>query len=559
MHSVSIDATNAVQPETFSALVRVALALQRSGRWNEARASYECALRVDGSNPEAWYNYGCVLIAVEAHLDATSALERAIALRADDPDFFDAAAFAYRKLNRHARSIAHLLRSLALTGNPRVRIRLAESYVALGRYAEAQPHALEALAQLPKAAEAHESLGIVHYYFGRREAASASFRAALACDPESPSAVTNLGTVSLESGDTSEAARCFKRAIELNPDDGRSYLALVKTTSGRIEPAHLAAMSRLAESGGGVDAEQRSALHFALGGALEREGRVDEAFRHLCIGNALKRATVRYDEPRTLAHLQLLQRLYAHPRLRRWRGGGDPSERPIFIFGMPRSGTTLVEQLLVAHPDVAGDGEVRLLAGIAGTRLPSLLAASSTDAGALLRLLGERYLRATDGLAATARRFTDKTLDNFQLAPMINLALPNARMIHVRRDPVDTCFSAFATLFEDDHVPFSYDLGELGRYHRAYSRMMNLWGEVIPADRMLEVRYEDLIGNFEGESRRILAFCDIPWDPACLAFHTAPRPVRTASSFQVRQPIYRTAIARSAPFGHHLGTLRENL
>ena len=186
-------------------------------------------------------------------------------------------------------------------------------------------------------------------------------------------------------------------------------------------------------------------------------------------------------------------------------------------------------------------------------------ASSPDELRTQVRLIGERYLRETEGFFKRGVRLTDKTLEHVQLIPLIHVMLPNARIIHISRDDLDTCFSCFTTCFSDHLVPFSYDLRELGRYYARSIEMANRWRGFVSPDRLLDVHYETLVGNFEAEARRILAFCGLPWDPACLAFHEAKRPVWTASNLQVRQPLYRSAVGRARPFMPYLGPLVDAL
>jgi hypothetical protein len=231
---------------------------------------------------------------------------------------------------------------------------------------------------------------------------------------------------------------------------------------------------------------------------------------------------------------------------------------------MPRSGTSLVEQILASHPGVFGAGERKLLGQVwnamsstfAGRRAFPEAVAAMTEAQ--LGDLGARYVGELARLAPSARRITDKPPSNFFFAGVIDLALPNARLVHVARDPVDTCFSCFSKLFADGN-PYSYDLAELGRYYRHYEALMAHWRRVLPAGRILDVRYEDLVGDLEGETRRMLSHCGLEWDPRCLAYHRTERPVLTASAVQVRQPIYQHSIGRWRCYEPFLAPLIEAL
>jgi hypothetical protein len=238
-------------------------------------------------------------------------------------------------------------------------------------------------------------------------------------------------------------------------------------------------------------------------------------------------------------------------------GAGEPSAVPVFILGMPRSGTTLVEQVLASHCQVFGAGErAELSAAVAAWAGFPEAVADADDA--VLRALGARHVAALRRLAPGALRITDKTPAHFLYIGLLRLVLPNARIIHVRRDPRDTCLSCFATPFTSGQ-PFAFDLAELGRYYRAYDALMAHWRALLPASAMLEVRYEDVVADLEGEARRIVGYCGLGWDESCLQFHRTRRVVRTASAAQVREPLYRGSIGRWRAYGEALRPLLDAL
>jgi hypothetical protein len=322
----------------------------------------------------------------------------------------------------------------------------------------------------------------------------------------------------------------------------------------------LAALERMV-SDPGLSPENRMFVHFALGSANADLGRHDDAFRAYAAGNTLKRAQVTYDEQAVLGMLTRIAQVFTAPLLRARAGEGDPSSLPVFVVGMPRSGSTLIEQILASHPSVFGAGESTVFNDAVravlprGARFPEG-AASLT--GEQLRLMGGRHAAAMSAIAPRAARVVDKTLGNFAYAGMIHLALPNARIVHVHRDPLDTCVSCFTKLFASE-FRYSYDLGELGRYYRAYAALMDHWRRVLPEGVMLDVRYEDVVADLEGWARRIVAHCGLDWDPACLTFHDTARAVSTYSATQVRRPIYTSAIGRWRAHEHHLGPLMREL
>jgi tetratricopeptide (TPR) repeat protein len=373
-----------------------------------------------------------------------------------------------------------------------------------------------------------------------------------------------LGHSLLESGDIDTATHWFEQAVALEPRNGSFYWNLVFSRSGQVGDATLEAMQRLAVEIDSLSVKQQIELQFALASAYESAGRYDDAFRWLQTGNTLKRRTIRYEEAATMRLFHALETTFMHLLASRaLRNCGNPSTRPVFVFGMPRSGTTLVEQLLSAHPLISAAGELSLLERLMQDVFFPLLGGSELISAesmrSTIRTIGDRYLTETNAIAANARFTSDKQPHNFCFAPMIHLALPSARMIHVKRDWIDTCLSCYATLFADDSVTYSYDLGELARYYRAYVQMMSVWRKILPPGSILEVEYETLVADFENTARRIVAHCSLPWDERILEFHRVKRPVRTESRVQVRRPLYTSSVGRSRRFARHLPGLVDAL
>jgi tetratricopeptide (TPR) repeat protein len=544
------------RPLSYEALFLVAVTLQRLGRNFESITYYERAIRANDRSAEAHHNLGCALLVAKRIREAALMLRRALTLRPDYAPSLDALGFAVAELGDPLEGLALLERSLALDGEtPSTHCRLGNVLLRLGRFDEARARFETALAQTPNSAELLDGLGVALSRLERPEEAAAAYRRALDCNPTYANTACNFGKTLLEIGDIDEAMLWLDRAIELEPRNGSFFLPLVTGGPKRIKPAHVDAMKSLGEGIDSLPRAEQIDLHFALGNVFEREGRIEDAFRHFLAGNTLKRAGIDYDEQAALAYLRSIESAFGNPLMEELRGCGDASERPIFIVGMPRSGSTLVEQLLAAHPAVSAAGEIGVLGPIVREDWPAMSASSMDELRAQVRLIGQRYLRETERLAGRGIRLTDKTLEHLQLVPLIHVTLPNARIIHISRDDLDTCFSSFATCFADHKVPFSYDLRELGRYHAHNVALMQRWHRFVRPDRLLDVRYEALVDDFEAEARRIVAYCGLPWDPACLEFHQARRPVRTASNLQVRQPLYRSAVGRAQPFIPHLQPL----
>ena len=294
-----------------------------------------------------------------------------------------------------------------------------------------------------------------------------------------------------------------------------------------------------------LPADQALYIHFALAKALDDVRDYGRAFEHLRQGNALKRERIDYDETGTLKLFEHISAVFDRGLFDRFQGQGDPSSVPVFVLGMPRSGSTLIEQILASHPQIHAAGELTILEN------------SPMDVTAFRRL-GQSYLSQLPKVPDEKIRIVDKLPGNFLRIGLIRLMLPNARIIHTMRDPIDTCLSCYSKLFNTG-LPFTYDLAELGRYYRAYSELMAHWRSVLPPGAMLDVSYEDVVDDLEGQARRLIDYCGLPWDDRCIDFHRSNRPVRTASAVQVRQPLFRSSLQRWRNYESGLAPLLDEL
>ena len=373
-------------------------------------------------------------------------------------------------------------------------------------------------------------------------------RRAIAVSSNFAGAHHNLALILKEKGRLDEAIRAEKRAIRLTPRNTSYYEHLGVLRPFAAGDRYIRALEDMAADGASLSATERVHLHFALAKAYDDTGRFENAFMQLSAGNRLMRLQTAYDEAAALGRMDSTCQLFTPDFIKGHQGMGDPSPLPVFIVGMPRSGTTLIEQILASHPEVFGAGELNLLDRSAGAvghalagapRFPAMAADMST---AHFHALGTSYREALAQRAPNASRIVDKMPGNFLFAGLIHLALPNATIIHAVRDPIDTCVSCFSTLFTNQ--AHTYDLAELGYYYRHYQTLMTHWRRVLPPGRIVDVHYEDLVGDLESGARRIIAHCGLPWDRHCLDFHRTERTVRTASAAQVRRPIYRTSVRR---------------
>jgi tetratricopeptide (TPR) repeat protein len=505
------------RPEYAAVHNDIAGVLHQLGRIDEAAAHYRRALSAQPNYADAHYNLANILSGLGQHQEAIEHYAKAVAIR---PGFAEA-----------RNNMANLLQTL-------------------GRHDEAIAHYEAAVGVRAGYAEAHHNLGKAYFALDRHEHAIAAYEKALAIDPSKATVHNDLAAAHLVLGHLREAYAAFAAAVARAPRDARIHLSLAGLARFTTGDPRLAALAKLAELGPSLSGDDQIALHFALGKAHSDLGNREQSFRHFIRGNALKRGQTAYDERAALTSFAQICAAFTPELMLEKRGCGDYSRLPIFIVGMPRSGSTLLEQVLASHSRVFAAGEIndfaKAVESVPGARdsFPRFISSCPADE---LRRLGRRYVESLRAKSPRAARITDKMLSNFAYVGLIHMVLPNARIIHARRDPVDTCLSCFSLLFGDDQ-PYTYDLAELGRYYRAYAALMRYWQAVLPAGVMLDVHYEDVVADLEGQARRLVAHCGLEWEDRCLAFHETQRPVHTASVTQVRQPLYRDSVGRWRPY-----------
>jgi tetratricopeptide (TPR) repeat protein len=514
------------QPDNFEALHLQGICQFQQGRNDEAERSLRAAVRVAPTRADAWSDFGVVQATMGRLEEAVASYDKAIALK---PNHFDA---------------------LSNRGN---------ALMALKRPDDALASYDRALATNPRSANALNNRGVTLFELCREEEALASYDKAIGLKPDYATAHDNKGLALLRLGRVEEAGAAFEAAMKLAPKMARSYYHFMLSKRFERGDPRLRTLEELALGNSLPDVNEAIYAHFALGKALAGVEDYERSFHHLSQGNALKRKQSGYDEANVLGNLERWRATCTSEFLGRHYGCGDPSAVPVFVVGMPRSGTSLVEQILASHHDVYGAGETKDFAlamtevGAAGLALfhPEVVPKMS---GEEFRRLGTKYLQRIQAAAPSASRIVNKLPDNFRFVGLIALALPNARFIHVRRDPVDTCVSCFSTLFAEN-MPYTHDLTELGRYYRAYETLMNFWRDVLPQGMMIDVQYEDVVADIEGQGRRIYDHCGLEWDAHCLKFHHNARTVRTASAAQVRRPLYNNSVGRWRRYEACLGLL----
>jgi tetratricopeptide (TPR) repeat protein len=552
------------KPNEAAALANYGVVCNALKRFDEALACYDKAVALKPDFAEAFYNRGNALRELKRFDEALASFDKAVALK-PHYDAFNNRGNALRELKRFDEALTSYDKAVALKPD------YADAFYNRGnalrelkRFDEALTSYDKAVALKPDFAEAFCNRGFALGKLKRFDEALASYDKALAIKPDFVEALNDRAIEMVVLGRLAEAQRDIEQAIQLAPRKPRYYYTLGQITRYVAAAPRVTAMEELVHDATSLAIDDRIHLHFALAKAYEDLGRPERAFSQLLAGNALKRSQITYEETITVRMHNRIQEVFTPKLLQTFQNVGEPSRVPIFIVGMPRSGTTLIEQILASHPDVFGGGELDYLSKVGADIQPSdnNLEVSrelvSSIPSEQFRQIGESYLAKIKLLAPEAARVVDKMPANYLNVGLIHLALPNAPIIHVVRDPVDTCISCFSQLFAGD-LNYTYDLAELGRYYGYYEALMAHWHQVLPLGRILDVRYEGVVANLEDMARRIVAHCGLAWDAHCLAFHQTKRPIRTASVTQVRRPIYKSSVGHRFKYETFLAPLLAEL
>jgi len=386
----------------------------------------------------------------------------------------------------------------------------------------------------------------------------------LADDPENADLHLLRGHLMRAVGKQSEAVSSYRSACQFRPSAGGAYWSLANLKTYKFEDEEIAQM-QTSEAQAATPLSDRYHLCFSLGQAFEEKGNFEKAFDYFKRGNALKKGELNFNIDKVLSEFASQKQVCTAEFFKQRREFGHQASDPIFIVGLPRAGSTLLEQILASHPQIEGTLELpnvmALAAQLAGRQkvgapahYPGILSELTAEQ---VREFGENYIASTHVHRTDRPFFTDKMPNNFVHIGLISLMLPNAKIIDARRDPVACCFSGFKQLFAEGQQ-FSYDLSDIGKYYKGYTDLMEYWDQVLP-DKILRVQYEDVIDDIELQVKRILDFCGLPFDSRCVDFHKTKRTVRTASSEQVRQPLFKTGLDYWKNFDPYLGDLKDAL
>ena len=586
-----------VVPGHVPAAFLLARAFAALGRGDDAIGALRATLVIEPDHPEAWRLLADHLVAIGDTAGADAAYNKHVRASTKNPELMRAAVAMVRNDVGTAERLlkSHLMQSPTDVAAIRM---LAEVATRCDRDGDALKLLERCLELAPNFAAARYQYAIVLHRTNDPALALAEIESLLAAEPRNPAYRNLQGVILSRVGDTARASRIFaellaeypsnakawlsyghvlktegrtkesieayRKSIAREPTFGEAYWSLANLKTFRFGGADLAAMNaRLGEK---ISDADRVHFHFALGKAFEDAGDYAHSFENYAKANALHHAGLNYQPGQNTQRLKRMKARFTREFFQERQGSGSPSTEPIFIVGMPRAGSTLVEQILSSHTAVEGTAELPEIISLAkGLRelgdsetTGSYIDVLAATQGPALRELGERYLERTRIHRKSGRPcFIDKMPNNFLHIGLIQLALPGAKLIDARRHPLACCFSNFKQHYAKGQR-FSYDLSDLGRYYRDYVELMAHFDEVLPG-RIHRVFYERMVEDTEAEVRRLLDYCGLPFEESCLRFYENERPVQTASSEQVRQPIYREGMDHWRHFDEWLGPLKEAL
>jgi tetratricopeptide (TPR) repeat protein len=590
-----LEAVVQAAPDFAHAMVDLAAAYRVQGLFARAAALLREALSLEPKLHEGWRLLGDLLVNLGEFAAAKLAFQRFIDSDVHGPVLEEAALCMARQDGRKAEAIfrkilrdnphhigalcglsaislgagfhldAERLLKAALKQSahmPLIRRGLAQAYLEAGELEKAEDAVRHSLLIDADSAPSWVLLGSILANSMRQEEALVAYGKALDIDPRQFRVEQSKGHVLKTLGRRAEAEAAYRRSLEIKPDFGEAYYSFADLKNYIFSDAELAAMQGILQRATGP-AKSQAQVHFAMGRAFEQRKQYSEAFRHYALGNGMRRREAPFDAAAFERKCRRVAATFSAGFIESRFGSGNPDPAPIFVVGLPRSGSTLVEQVLASHSCIEGTMELphllRLVReldndhGAADTYPESVIALN----GQRLAELGDRYMKETRLYRSDKPRFIDKMPNNFSHVGLLQLILPNATIIDVRRNPLDTCFSAYKQHFAQGQ-PFTYDLEDLGRYYRSYVELMDHWDGVLPG-KVFHLIYEDLVRDTETAVRRLLAHCGLEFEPSCLRFHETRRSVRTASSEQVRLPIYDSGIGQWRHFDAELAPLKRSL
>jgi tetratricopeptide (TPR) repeat protein len=548
-------ALNAAQPALH---YNCGLALQNLAQFDAALRHYDAAIALQPTLVEALHNRANVLYAQGRYDDALQGYAQVLALKPDHLNAHRQQGILLRDHGQYTAALASFNHAILLDAHHAITYcNRGLTLQKLRRLEAALADHQRAAKLCPNSADAQYNLAVALQELQRYDAAIEGYHRVLTLDPQHALAYHNRATCFQAQGQLERAKADIHAAIAAAPNDGLSYYTLTTIYTPAPDSAVFAELQHRYAERANLSLNDQSYLGFALGQVLEKYQRYDEAFHAYAEANRLLYQIRPVDDDAQDALVDNIIARFPRSLFERIpkQKSGSQAQIPIFIVGMPRSGTTLIEQILATQTDLFGAGELSAVEHtVRAHGLDQLDLTQLDTAQPKLHQAGQAYLNEAWQLAPTAHLISDKMPANYYFLGWIKLMLPQAKIIHAMRDPMDSCFSCFALRF-GAQMDYAYDLTALGRQYRRYRRLMQHWHDVLPADSILDSHYEQMVTDPEPQARRLLSHLDLPWNESCLKFYESQRAVSTASVRQVRQPIYTTSLARWKRFETHLAPL----
>lgn len=552
-----------LDPNFVQSLNNMGSILRQDKNFEGAAEFYRKAIAINAHYLEPLNNIGAVLVRMDQYREALEHVDKALTMNPNYADAHCNKGFAHLGLDEEGQAQICFMQALALKPDyPEAHIGLARLKKEQNEMEEAETHIRTAIDQAPDMAEAYSVLGAVLTAMGDENNAQKAYDKALSLDENLTSAKLGIGQIFIQRGALPEAEEIFRKVFESGEDRISALFSLIQAVKVKPGDALIEAMKTEAKQLSSLPESKQISVHFALGKMHGDLKEYDTSFEHYMQGCRLKRTKIDFDIEHHERLFEAVCNICSKERLQEMAGQGCRSETPIFIVGMPRSGTTLTEQIIASHPDVSGAGELyefQHVIGMSGKDshpdFPGNLEGLKPEE---FKALGQDYVERIQQYSEKSKHIIDKMPINFVNVGLIHMALPNAKIVHVQRNPLDTCISCFTHLFAHNQNQ-TYDLYELGQFYRVYKKQMDYWRETLPEGAFLDFSYEELTDNPEERSKALIAYCGLKWDEACLDFHNTKRTVRTASVTQVRQPIYKSSVARWKRYEKFLEPLIDGL
>ncbi|RWM30983.1 tetratricopeptide repeat-containing sulfotransferase family protein [Mesorhizobium sp.] len=540
-----------------------ALQLHQAGRRQEAESLYRQVLGQQPNHAAALHFLGLLLHQTGRSEEGLDLIEQSVTLQPRNADFLNNMGTVMRDLGRVAAAVDFFRGAVDIRPDQlAARDNLGSSLKQLGQFEGAEDIYRGTIGRNPFHVRARIGLAETLQEAGRLDEAIALFRESLSIRPKDAELLYGLGVAMMEKGKLAEAADLARQAVAIAPAMAKAWLLLTQIKRQTERDPELAGMEA-EHAKAPKDSLARMQLSFGLGKANDDLKDYGRAFDYFAEGNAIRRKGIDYDPMRTRDEFEAMKAVFDEAFFEKHKPADIADDTPIFVVGMPRSGTTLVEQIIASHPQVFGAGELSILKTAVGKQFPMNMPggfpwgiADMPDKA--FAEAGQAYLDMLHSRYPGFRHVTDKMPGNFLLVGFLHMMLPKAKIVHCARDAAATCLSIFKVHFRGDSHRYGYDLGELADFHNLYTDIMAHWHKVLPGV-VHDVRYEDFVADQEGQTRALMAHLGLPWDDKVLSFHETDRPVRTASAAQVRQPMYQGSVDLWKRYGDRLKPLLDKL